>query len=56
MDGHRVDAGDIISIDGSSGHVYLGEVGTRAGTDPNLATLREWAQDGMKDRQTGTEA
>ena len=56
VDGHRVDAGDIISIDGSSGHVYLGEVGTRAGTDPNLATLREWAQDGMKDRQTGTEA
>jgi len=42
--GRRVRAGDTISIDGSSGNIFVGAVGTEEGQDDYLETLRAWAR------------
>ena len=40
----RVKTGDTISIDGSSGEIFLGAIGTQTRTDDCLETLRAWAR------------
>ncbi len=41
----RVRGGDVISIDGSSGEVFLGTVSGEAVADPYVAILRDWADE-----------
>jgi len=42
---HRVSAGDTISIDGSTGEVYLGRLEGEWQVAPEAATLLEWARE-----------
>jgi pyruvate,orthophosphate dikinase len=37
--------GDVLSIDGDTGAVYLGQIGSKANCDPYLAILRNWASE-----------
>jgi pyruvate,orthophosphate dikinase len=41
--GALVREGDIISIDGETGAVYLGPIAAAAAADPYLEILRDWA-------------
>lgn len=41
----HIRAGEIISIDGTTGRVVRGEVDTRDSSDPYLETLRQWAEE-----------
>jgi pyruvate,orthophosphate dikinase len=45
MDGHRIVAGDELTIDGSSGAVFPGRVTVQFEEIPEVATLRRWAQE-----------
>ncbi len=46
VDGHRLREGDIITIDGTTGHIYTGELATTgADAPPELDTLLSWADD-----------
>jgi pyruvate,orthophosphate dikinase len=37
--------GDLLSIDGDTGAVYLGQIDSKADCDPYLAILRNWASE-----------
>ena len=43
--GRRVSAGDVLSIDGSTGEVFAGAVAGEIVEDPHAATLRRWAEE-----------
>jgi pyruvate,orthophosphate dikinase len=43
--GRRLPAGELITIDGSTGNVYMGEVAGRWETAPEVATLLAWAKE-----------
>jgi pyruvate,orthophosphate dikinase len=43
--GRRIAAGDVLSIDGSTGEVFAGEVAGEIIEDPHAATLRRWAEE-----------
>ena len=45
----KIKAGDIISIDGNTGEVFLGELRSRVDEDPYLEQLKAWVEDKQKD-------
>jgi pyruvate,orthophosphate dikinase len=48
--------GDIVSIDGDTGAVYLGPIAAAAAVDPYLEILRSWAREAAKAGESATQA